>query len=41
MGRFESLKGREEMKRFRKAENVFRFRSDVDMDVVVEVVRFY
>ncbi|XP_029393613.1 rho guanine nucleotide exchange factor 11 isoform X13 [Mus pahari] len=41
LGRSESLKGREEMKRSRKAENVPRSRSDVDMDAAAEATRLH
>ncbi|XP_074205701.1 rho guanine nucleotide exchange factor 11 isoform X5 [Camelus bactrianus] len=41
LGRSESLKGREEMKRSRKAENVPRSRSDVDMDAAAEAARLH
>nr|XP_044993978.1 rho guanine nucleotide exchange factor 11 isoform X4 [Jaculus jaculus] len=41
LGRSESLKGREEMKRTRKAENVPRSRSDVDMDAAAEATRLH
>ncbi|XP_052652268.1 rho guanine nucleotide exchange factor 11 isoform X7 [Harpia harpyja] len=41
LGRSESLKGREEMKKSRKAENVPRSRSDVDMDAAAEATRLH
>ncbi|XP_063106411.1 rho guanine nucleotide exchange factor 11 isoform X5 [Cavia porcellus] len=41
LGRSESLKGREEMKRSRKVENVPRSRSDVDMDAAAEATRLH
>nr|XP_036872530.1 rho guanine nucleotide exchange factor 11 isoform X2 [Manis javanica] len=41
LGRSESLKGREEMKRSRKVENVPRSRSDVDMDAAAEAARLH
>ncbi|XP_063001822.1 rho guanine nucleotide exchange factor 11 isoform X2 [Elgaria multicarinata webbii] len=41
LGRSESLKGREELKRLRKAENVPRSRSDVDMDAAAEATRLH
>ncbi|XP_038238790.1 rho guanine nucleotide exchange factor 11 isoform X7 [Dermochelys coriacea] len=41
LGRSESLKGREEMKKSRKAENVPRSRSDVDMDAAAEAARLH
>ncbi|XP_029436686.1 rho guanine nucleotide exchange factor 11 isoform X3 [Rhinatrema bivittatum] len=41
LGRSESLKGREEMKRARKADNVPRSRSDVDMDAAAEATRLH
>ncbi|XP_019518099.1 PREDICTED: rho guanine nucleotide exchange factor 11 isoform X8 [Hipposideros armiger] len=41
LGRSESLKGREELKRSRKAENVPRSRSDVDMDAAAEAARLH
>ncbi|KAM5256474.1 rho guanine nucleotide exchange factor 11 [Ctenodactylus gundi] len=41
LGRSESLKGREEMKRTRKVENVPRSRSDVDMDAAAEATRLH
>ncbi|XP_020019030.1 rho guanine nucleotide exchange factor 11 isoform X3 [Castor canadensis] len=41
LGRSESLKGREEMKRSRKTENVPRSRSDVDMDAAAEATRLH
>ena len=41
LGRSESLKGRAEMKRSRKAENVPRSRSDVDMDAAAEAARLH
>ncbi|KAL1777951.1 rho guanine nucleotide exchange factor 11 isoform X8 [Sigmodon hispidus] len=41
LGRSESLKGREEMKRSRKADNVPRSRSDVDMDAAAEATRLH
>ncbi|NXX42837.1 ARHGB factor, partial [Tricholaema leucomelas] len=41
LGRSESLKGREELKRSRKAENVPRSRSDVDMDAAAEATRLH
>ncbi|XP_075419737.1 rho guanine nucleotide exchange factor 11 isoform X5 [Tenrec ecaudatus] len=41
LGRSESLKGREEMKRSRKGENVPRSRSDVDMDAAAEAARLH
>ena len=41
LGRSESLKGREEMKRSRKADNVPRSRSDVDMDAAAEAARLH
>ncbi|XP_020140564.1 rho guanine nucleotide exchange factor 11 isoform X2 [Microcebus murinus] len=41
LGRSESLKGREEMKRSRKSENVPRSRSDVDMDAAAEATRLH
>ncbi|XP_063173045.1 rho guanine nucleotide exchange factor 11 [Candoia aspera] len=41
LGRSESLKGREELKRLRKAENVPRSRSDVDMDAAAEAARLH
>ncbi|KAI5758356.1 ARHGEF11 [Gulo gulo luscus] len=41
LGRSESLKGREEMRRSRKAENVPRSRSDVDMDAAAEAARLH
>uniref|UniRef100_A0A803TUH4 Rho guanine nucleotide exchange factor 11 n=1 Tax=Anolis carolinensis TaxID=28377 RepID=A0A803TUH4_ANOCA len=41
LGRSESLKGREELKRLRKADNVPRSRSDVDMDAAAEATRLH
>ncbi|XP_058016817.1 rho guanine nucleotide exchange factor 11 isoform X4 [Ahaetulla prasina] len=41
LGRSESLKGREELRRLRKAENVPRSRSDVDMDAAAEAARLH
>ncbi|XP_053772148.1 rho guanine nucleotide exchange factor 11 isoform X4 [Desmodus rotundus] len=41
LGRSESLKGREELKRSRKTENVPRSRSDVDMDAAAEAARLH
>ncbi|KAM6100812.1 LOW QUALITY PROTEIN: rho guanine nucleotide exchange factor 11-like, partial [Pterocles gutturalis] len=41
LGRSESLKGREELKKSRKAENVPRSRSDVDMDAAAEATRLH
>ncbi|KAL8184904.1 UNVERIFIED_CONTAM: Rho guanine nucleotide exchange factor 11 [Gekko kuhli] len=41
LGRSESLKGREELKRLRKAENVPRSRSDVDMEAAAEATRLH
>ncbi|OPJ82569.1 rho guanine nucleotide exchange factor 11 [Patagioenas fasciata monilis] len=41
LGRSESLKGREEMKKSRKADNVPRSRSDVDMDAAAEATRLH
>ncbi|XP_030043174.1 rho guanine nucleotide exchange factor 11 isoform X3 [Microcaecilia unicolor] len=41
LGRSESLKGREEMKRTRKSDNVPRSRSDVDMDAAAEATRLH
>uniref|UniRef100_A0A672TZZ2 Rho guanine nucleotide exchange factor 11 n=1 Tax=Strigops habroptila TaxID=2489341 RepID=A0A672TZZ2_STRHB len=41
LGRSESLKGREEMKKSRKVENVPRSRSDVDMDAAAEATRLH
>ncbi|XP_044278537.1 rho guanine nucleotide exchange factor 11 isoform X2 [Varanus komodoensis] len=41
LGRSESLKGREELKRLRKVENVPRSRSDVDMDAAAEAARLH
>ncbi|NWW77790.1 ARHGB factor, partial [Climacteris rufus] len=41
LGRSESLKGREELKRSRKSENVPRSRSDVDMDAAAEAARLH
>ncbi|XP_025029061.1 rho guanine nucleotide exchange factor 11 isoform X2 [Python bivittatus] len=41
LGRSESLKGREELKRLRRAENVPRSRSDVDMDAAAEAARLH
>ncbi|XP_078238259.1 LOW QUALITY PROTEIN: rho guanine nucleotide exchange factor 11 [Pogona vitticeps] len=41
LGRSESLKGREELRRLRKAENVPRSRSDVDMEAAVEAARLH
>ncbi|KAM4664680.1 rho guanine nucleotide exchange factor 11 isoform 2-T2 [Discoglossus pictus] len=41
LGRSESLKGREELKKSRKADNVPRSRSDVDMDAAAEATRLH
>ncbi|KAM9294557.1 rho guanine nucleotide exchange factor 11 [Gastrophryne carolinensis] len=41
LGRSESLKGREELKKSRKADNVPRSRSDVDMDAAAEASRLH
>uniref|UniRef100_A0A8C5SNU1 Rho guanine nucleotide exchange factor 11 n=1 Tax=Laticauda laticaudata TaxID=8630 RepID=A0A8C5SNU1_LATLA len=41
LGRSESLKGQEELRRLRKAENVPRSRSDVDMDAAAEAARLH
>ncbi|XP_045439217.1 rho guanine nucleotide exchange factor 11 isoform X4 [Pipistrellus kuhlii] len=41
LGRSESLKGREELKRSRKTESVPRSRSDVDMDAAAEAARLH
>nr|XP_033779496.1 rho guanine nucleotide exchange factor 11 isoform X3 [Geotrypetes seraphini] len=41
LGRSESLKGREEMKRARRSDNVPRSRSDVDMDAAAEATRLH
>ncbi|XP_077175134.1 rho guanine nucleotide exchange factor 11 isoform X3 [Paroedura picta] len=41
LGRSESLKGQEELKRLRKAENVPRSRSDVDMEAAAEATRLH
>ncbi|XP_069460652.1 rho guanine nucleotide exchange factor 11 isoform X2 [Ambystoma mexicanum] len=41
LGRSESLKGRDEMKKSRKADNVPRSRSDVDMDAAAEATRLH
>ncbi|XP_053575898.1 rho guanine nucleotide exchange factor 11 [Bombina bombina] len=41
LGRSESLKGREELKKSRKADNVPRSRSDVDMDAAAEAARLH
>ncbi|KAJ7307159.1 hypothetical protein JRQ81_009144 [Phrynocephalus forsythii] len=41
LGRSESLKGREELRRLRKADNVPRSRSDVDMEAAVEAARLH
>ncbi|XP_006004250.1 rho guanine nucleotide exchange factor 11 isoform X1 [Latimeria chalumnae] len=41
LGRSESLKGREELKKSRKVENVPRSRSDVDMDAAAEATKLH
>ncbi|XP_041429472.1 rho guanine nucleotide exchange factor 11 isoform X5 [Xenopus laevis] len=41
LGRSESLKGREELKKSRKVDNVPRSRSDVDMDAAAEATRLH
>lgn len=41
LGRSESLKGREELSRLRRADNVPRSRSDVDMDAAAEATRLH
>ncbi|XP_063803174.1 rho guanine nucleotide exchange factor 11 isoform X2 [Pseudophryne corroboree] len=41
LGRSESLKGREELKKSRKVDNVPRSRSDVDMDAAAEAARLH
>lgn len=41
LGRSESLKGRDEMKKSRKSDNVPRSRSDVDMDAAAEATRLH
>ncbi|KAJ6652418.1 hypothetical protein lerEdw1_011536 [Lerista edwardsae] len=41
LGRSESLKGREELGRLRRADNVPRSRSDVDMDAAAEATRLH
>ncbi|XP_075463770.1 rho guanine nucleotide exchange factor 11 isoform X5 [Ascaphus truei] len=41
LGRSESLKGREELKKSRKADNVPRSRSDVDMEAAAEATRLH
>ncbi|XP_043914957.1 rho guanine nucleotide exchange factor 11 isoform X3 [Protopterus annectens] len=41
LGRSESLKGREELRRSRKGDNVPRSRSDVDMDAAAEANRLH
>lgn len=41
LGRSESLKGREELARSRKADSVPRSRSDVDVDAAAEAARLH